>query len=55
MKQIELIVLLFVIVLYLWWRVKRRVAQVKANFRRGRKRPEPAEPVPGQLTLEKDP
>ncbi len=52
MSRLELIAILFVIVLYLWWRVKRRIAQVKARFRSEEKR---AEQVPDQLTLEKDP
>ena len=55
MSRLELIVILFVIVLYLWWRVRRRIAQVKAGFRSERKRAEEGKPVPGPLTLEKDP
>ncbi len=58
MSRLELIVILFLIVLYLWWRVKRRIAQIKASFRGGRKRAEgagQARRVPEQLTLEKDP
>ncbi len=61
MGRLELIAILFVIVLYLWWRVRRRIAQVKAVFRSERKQAEPARQaeratqVPSQLTLEKDP
>ncbi len=54
MSRLELIAILFVVVLYLWWRVRRRIAAVKASFRR-EQRPKQAEQVPGQLTLEKDP
>ncbi len=58
MGRLELIVILFLIVAYLWWRVRRRIAEVKARFRSQRKKAEPAgraEQVPDQLTLEKDP
>ncbi len=58
MSRLELIVILFLIVMYLWWRVRRRIAQIKARFGQPQKqarRPQPAEQVPGQLTLEKDP
>jgi len=58
MSRLELIVILFVAVMYLWWRVRRRIEAVKATFRGEHKQTEQAkraEPVPGQLTLEKDP
>jgi hypothetical protein len=55
MKQLELIVILFAIVLYLWWRVRRRMAEVKARFRSERKTAEGDGRKPGALTLEKDP
>ncbi len=61
MGRLELIVILFLIVMYLWWRVRRRIEQVRASFRGERKpaergqRPRQPEQVPGQLTLEKDP
>jgi hypothetical protein len=52
MGRLELIVILFLVALYLWWRVRRRIEQIKARFRKVQK---PAEPAPGRLTLEKDP
>ena len=58
MSRLELIVILFAVVLYLWWRVRRRIEAVKASFRGERKQAKPtreAEQVPTQLTLEKDP
>jgi hypothetical protein len=57
MSRLELIVILFVAVLYLWWRVKRRIAAVKASFRSERRQEEKKKPeqVSRQLTLEKDP
>jgi hypothetical protein len=58
MSRLELIAILFVIVLYLWWRVRRRMAQVKAAFRgqpEQARQAGPAGPAPTQLTLEKDP
>ncbi len=55
MSRLELIVILFVIVLYLWWRVKRRIAQVKASFRGERREAKRVDEAPGQLTLVKDP
>ena len=58
MSRLELIVILFVGVLYLWWRVRRRIEALKASFRSGRKPAQPArqpDQVPSQLTLEKDP
>ena len=55
MSRLELIVILFAIVLYLWWRVRRRIAQVKASFRGQPKPAEEAAEAPRDLTLEKDP
>ena len=61
MSRLELIAILFIIVLYLWWRVKRRIAEVKARFRGEPRqaarsgRVKHAENEPGALTLEKDP
>jgi hypothetical protein len=52
MSRLELIVILFGVVLYAWWRVRRRIAAVKARFRQEEREPEQ---TPGQLTLEKDP
>jgi hypothetical protein len=52
MSRLELIVIVFAVVLYAWWRVRRRIAAVKARFRQEEGEPEQ---VPGQLTLEKDP
>ena len=43
MSRLELIVILFVIVMYLWWRVRRRIEQVKASFRGERKQAKPAQ------------
>ena len=59
MSRLELIVIVFAIVLYAWWRVRRRIAAVKARFggepQKQAGRPQPAEQASGQLTLEKDP
>jgi hypothetical protein len=52
MNRLALIAVLFVVVWYLWWRVRRRIAAMKASFRGEQKR---AEAAPGPLTLEKDP
>ncbi len=61
MGRLELIVILFLVVLYLWWRVRRRIEQVKARFRTvqkpARRAAETAREAeaPRALTLEKDP
>ncbi len=58
MSRLELIVILAIIVFFLWWRVKRRIASLKARFRgtpKQAKQAGRAEQVPDQLTLEKDP
>ncbi len=55
MSRLELIVILFLLVMYLWWRVRRRIESVKASFRSAPKPTRQDEEVPGQLTLEKDP
>ncbi len=52
MSRLELIVIVFAIVLYLWWRAKKRIEAVKAAFRG--ERPQEKAP-PRQVTLEKDP
>jgi hypothetical protein len=58
MGRLELIVILFLVVLYVWWRVRRRIEQIKARFRQPERpaaeTPRAAE-APRALTLEKDP
>ena len=58
MSRLELIAILFVGVLYLWWRVRRRIEAVKASFRtqqKQAKQAKQAEEAPRQVTLVKDP
>lgn len=55
MSRLELIAILFVGVLYLWWRVRRRIEAIKASFRGEPRQEKPSQPARGQITLEKDP
>ena len=51
MNRLALIAVIFAVVWYLWWRVRRRFAMITANTRK----PKRVEPATGPLTLEKDP
>ena len=51
MNRLALIAVIFAVVWYLWWRVRRRFAMITATMHK----PKRAEQATGPLTLEKDP